>query len=225
MTAEPTNPGRQRQEAFRFVLRRATRTEHEALDSHPAFAALMKGTLGVGGYRNLMSLFHGFYHRHDALLAEACQRFGLDRSGFTYASRAGILSRDLAALGIDTSSDDSNRPSEPQGLPPITSGGDLGGMLYVLEGSMLGGGMLCRAVEGVLGQDGAAGDGYWQWCREAGGRRWAMTCDLIEDLATTEGARADMISSAKGGFDAFARWIAGWRDDTGIPTPGGVLRC
>ncbi len=214
---------RSRTEPFRFVLRRKTRAEHEALDSHPAFADLMNGTLDIAGYRRLMLLFHGFYASHDRILQDACDAYALHRSGFAYASRMAFLDDDLASLGVDCCSMPMARPSAD--LFPVGSAASLGGMLYVFEGSMLGGAMLCRATEAVLG--GASGNAYWRWCRDAGPARWAMTCSLLENLAGLETARADMVAGAQAGFRSFADWLAAWHDhprEAGA-SAGSVARC
>lgn len=215
----PTRP-----EGFRFTLRRATRPEHEALDAHPAFAALMDGTLTIEGYRRLMSLFHAFYARHDTMLGEACRHFAIDRLGFSYASRAGILADDLSALGGAASRPDQ---TEPAALPPIESVGALAGFLYVFEGSMLGGALLCRAAEAVLAPTGLAGHGYWRWCRDAGGKRWAMTCHMLDRLASTAPADTEMIDASKAAFVTFSQWLACWQDDrrADAPTMQSVPQC
>ncbi len=198
-------------EAVRFVLRRETRAAHEALDGHPALAALMNGTMDIEGYRRLMLLFHGFYASHDRMIERACQVYSLSRFGFVYARRTEILASDLAALGVRPLSilTDTNSAM----LPPIGSAATLGGILYVLEGSMLGGAVLCRAAENLLGMDGGLGIGYWQWCRAAGGKRWAMTCDLLENLATDSGTEEEMLKGAGTAFATFAAWVADWQSN------------
>lgn len=212
-------------ESFRFVLRRATRVEHQSLDDHPAFAALIGGTLGIGGYRTLMSLFHGFYAAHDSILADACNEHRLERSGFIYAPRADMLAEDMSCLGA--------KPPVPVASIPgphrlaIGSAGSLAGMLYVFEGSMLGGSVLCRAVEALLAAHGASGARYWRWCRDAGAARWAMTCAMLDEVSATSRARADMVDGARAAFSGFSDWFSDWADEAcAEPTPVGSLdRC
>ena len=83
----------------------------------------------------------------------------------------------------------------------------LGGALYVLEGSLLGASVLCASTDSLLGKGGAGGNGYWKWCREAASRRWAMTCRMIEELATSDPARGRMIDGARAAFRSFAEWL------------------
>lgn len=205
MTNAAPLPQTARSEPVRFALRRSTRAEHAALDAHPALAALVDGSLDRDGYGRLMGRFERFYACHDAMLARATMAYGLDRFGFTYASRAAILAEDLAQLGVDGWRE---APAAP--LSPADSIGTLCGMLYVLEGSMLGGAVLCRAAEALPSNSGGRGCGYWRWCRDEGGRRWAMTCATLDALGTSEAARSDMLAGARATFIGFGDWLALW---------------
>ena len=208
MSADPE--ARPRSEAFRFVLRHATRAEHEGLDRHPAFTPLLEGTMGLDGYRDLMLAFHGFYRSVDDQLFDACGHHGVGRFGFVYEPRTAILAGDLAVLGA-------------QGCPPaipvlharnlsVDTAEGLCGSLYVFEGSLLGASMMCASTDALLDGVGAGGNAYWQWCREAGAKRWAMTCQLIEALATTDQAKDRMVHAARTAFRSFAHWLDAWND-------------
>jgi len=188
---------RRKEQAFRFTLRRATADRHAALDSHPALAALAAGRLDLDGYRRLMAVLYGFYLGHDPVVAEACRLHGIERHGFSYAPRAEIIARDLAALGMPPS------PPGHRAVDPIDSPASLAGLLYVIEGSMLGGGVLSHSTAALLAETGGRGDAYWRWCRDAGAQRWAMTCRMIEEMAATVDARREMIAAAEAAFDAF----------------------
>ncbi|MDP3899377.1 MAG: biliverdin-producing heme oxygenase [Mesorhizobium sp.] len=197
-------------------LRRQTRGEHEALDRHPAFAALMDGTLSLDGYRRLMLLFHGDYSALDAALEADCELFGLAAAGFRYEARTGLLADDLAALGFDDVAISGN-PAATE-LPRLGSRAALAGALYVFEGSLLGGAMLCRATEAILAREDSGGNAYWRWCRTAAGPRWAMTCRQVEALSGSEDQRADMAAAARGAFRSFADWLERWQPD--MPSRG-----
>jgi heme oxygenase len=197
-------------ETFRFVLRRETRAEHDELDGHPAFAALIGGKLSFDGYRSLMLAFHGFYSDLDKPLEQACDQFGLDRLGFRYEPRTAILASDLAMLGADAPTSSNGRPAGRHlRLDSIEA---LGGALYVFEGSLLGASVLCASTDALMERTGSRGNAYWKWCREAAPKRWAMTCRLIEGLATTDHAKGPMIGGAKMAFRSFATWLDNWND-------------
>lgn len=215
---------RQKPESFRFTLRGATRAEHAALDAHPALSTLMDGTLSPEGYRLLMSFFYAFYDRHDDMLGMACSRYELERHGFVYAQRSSILAADLAALGVEANLVSSEEHAK---LPSIGSSSTLAGYLYVLEGSMLGGGVLLKAAEVVQRQRGESGFGYWQWCHDAGAARWRITCNVIDILADSDIARAEIIAAASQAFSTFSEWLEQWRYEAprAAAAATGVLRC
>lgn len=196
--------------AFRFVLRRETRAEHDELDRHPTFAALVGGKLSLDGYRSLMLAFHGFYRRLDEPLQGACGQFGLDRLGFRYEPRTAILAGDLAALGVDAQASSARLPAMRD--LRVDSIEALGGALYVFEGSLLGASVLCASTDELMERTGSRGNAYWRWCRQAASKRWAMTCRLIEELATTDQAKDRMVGGAKTAFRSFAAWLDDWED-------------
>ncbi|MGF7162948.1 heme oxygenase [Rhodoligotrophos appendicifer] len=200
-----TTMHRSKEEGFRFVLRRETRSDHEALDDHPAFRALLDGTLSPEAYLQLMTVLYELYHALDDALGEACERFSSATEGFAYAPRTPVLSSDLRALGLDPEDWDGQGQVTHPALPTAAS---LAGMLYVVEGSLLGGAVLHRATEALPNQVHSGGNSYWRWCGEVGGKRWAMTCRLLEHLASDPERRSEMIGSAVSGFQLFSRNFA-----------------
>lgn len=205
-------------EPVRFLLRRETRTQHDVLDNHPAFLALVNGSLSLPDYGRLMQAFHGFYRMLDPYLESACGRFAVAEAGFRYEGRAALLESDLIALGLG---DKAIRPVPNAALrEPVRSAAALGGMLYVFEGSLLGGAVLCAATEKLLAPNAIGGNSYWRWCVAAAQPRWAMTCGLIDELAVTAGAREEMVTAARHSFHRFATWFDRWDADA-----GGAPRC
>lgn len=210
MSAYPET--KSRNEMFRFVLRRETRAEHGDLDRHPVFASLLDGTMSLEGYRNLMLAFHGFYLSVEEPLQQACARHGLDLMGFVYEPRAAILAGDLEAIGADAALVKRKPPAERKIHMDAVEA--LAGALYVFEGSLLGASMMCASTDALLERTGSKGNAYWKWCREAGSRRWAMTCQLIEKLATTDQAKGRMVDGAQSAFRSFSDWLNHW--DAGL---------
>jgi heme oxygenase len=187
------------------------------LDNHPAFLALVNGSLSLPDYGRLMLAFHGFYSMLDPYLESACIRFSVAKSGFRYAGRTAMLTNDLVALGLG---DEAARSASSAGGPaPARSAAALAGMLYVFEGSMLGGAVLCAATETLLAPAANGGNSYWRWCRAAAQPRWAMTCGLIEELADTPAARDEMVAAARDSFQRFAAWFERWAPDAGGAPP------
>ncbi len=192
------------------MLRRETMTEHHVLDGHVAFAALQNGSLGVDGYRRLMRALHGFHHSVDLPVRRAWEAHSIQRSGFEYVSRSEILADDLASLGVDQ---DGWMADPPGVLGPIDCAAALGGIIYVFEGSMLGGSVMCDATETLLADAGSRGNDYWRWCRDVGPQRWPAACRLLDELADTDEAQEAMVGSARAVFHRMAEWLMRWDDD------------
>ena len=117
-------------------LRDATKAAHRRLDHHPLLAALLRPTLTVQAYGQALAALHG---AHGALEA------ALD--GFAPAAlfprRLPDLQSDLSALGLD--------PCPLTLQPPQTAGDDDRlGMMYVIEGSNLGGVAIARQLASTL---------------------------------------------------------------------------
>lgn len=186
-------------ESIGAALRRHTRVDHEALHRLPLFVALRAGALSIDGYGRLMRRLHHFHAGFETVTEEALQRHSECFGGYARACRADLIARDLASLG---------QPApETAGLsmaPPV-SAAELAGMLYVVDGSMLGAATLCDQARKVAGP---RGTGYWLWCRRDGVRLWAALCSVLPSLATGDRHRAEMLASARRTFRAFGETFA-----------------
>ncbi len=154
-----------RRGALRAILRERTDAVHQALHLHPAFAVLAGPGGTRGDYAALMQGLGGFYAALDPVLLDAARASG----GPGYVARAPLIARDLAALGL--------QPARAEAAfdPPDGRAG-LVGMLYVVEGSTLGGSVMARRAADVAGE---AASGFWRWCREGGGAGWkALTAHM-----------------------------------------------
>jgi heme oxygenase len=121
-------------------LRRATKTAHHALDHHPLLAALLSPSLTRTAYGDALAALHGIFAATEYALAP-----GADVD-FPHAPRLPALDADLAALG--------RAPSPCLSLIAVPdSGAARIGLLYVLEGSALGGQVLTRQIQATLGTD------------------------------------------------------------------------
>ncbi|MFC6839987.1 biliverdin-producing heme oxygenase [Xanthomonas theicola] len=124
------------------LLREATAQQHQAVEQLPAMRALMGDGLSVAGYVQVL-------RRHYAVLADwerresAWLRGGGD-AGWHYQPRALLLAQDLAALGATPP------PAAP--APAAPAAGSRWGMLYVVEGSRLGGRVIARQLRYALAE-------------------------------------------------------------------------
>jgi len=119
-------------------LRQATRQAHHVLDHHPLLAPLVRPGLTRLQYGHALAALHAVHEQVEAgILAFLARRPGL----FDFESRRKLaaLESDLTALG---------RAPLPAGtaFPVPDSLGALIGVLYVIEGSTLGGQVIARTL-------------------------------------------------------------------------------
>lgn len=119
-------------------LRQATRATHHVLDHHPLLAPLVRSGLTRRQYGHALAALYPVHERVEAgILAFLARRPGL----FDFEPRRKLvaLASDLAALG---------QVPLPAGadFPAPDSLGALIGVLYVIEGSTLGGQVIARTL-------------------------------------------------------------------------------
>ncbi|MCW2307799.1 biliverdin-producing heme oxygenase [Rhodobium gokarnense] len=191
--------------AVRNVLRDETWGQHKQLHLHASFRALFKGTLDRSGYRALILRLYGFYVPLDAAIAETLGSSGFDAGDYAYHPRAPLFAQDLVDLGLDDAAL-AAAPRSPEAGTKI-SPNTLGGVLYVVEGSTHGGGVIDRAARDLLGDGPPDGRRYWDWCRTKGAYRWEMTNRLLLRLKEAGTPQQDLIKGARQTFQSIADWL------------------
>ena len=189
-------------------LKRETAAAHQHLEAQ---LGLLNPGLDVHRYLRVLEAFYGFYVpvEIDVTRLAAAE----PPLGFPLRARAGLIERDLLALG--------QSPADIAALPlcndrpELSCVEDLAGCLYVLEGACLGGQVLIPLLHrrlGVAKDSGAAffaGDDEWTL------PRWTVIVAWLDGLPRTGASTAKIISAATATFDAFARWAA--VDREGLP--------
>lgn len=122
------------------LLREATAQQHQAVEDLPAMRALMDPALSLSAYVQVL-------RRHHAVLAgweqrEAAWLRDCGDAHWQYQPRTPLLAQDLHALRA--------APPALQPLPPAVDVGARWGMLYVVEGSRLGGRVIARHLRQTL---------------------------------------------------------------------------
>ncbi|EKQ59196.1 heme oxygenase [Xanthomonas citri pv. malvacearum str. GSPB2388] len=117
-----------------LALRHATQDAHRLVEAMPLMQALAQGQVDSAAYGQIL-------RRHHALLAGFEARLGnwlttLVGNGWHYRRRVPALRDDLRALG--------QQPDLPAALPASADDAARWGMLYVIEGSQLGGRVIAR---------------------------------------------------------------------------------
>ena len=187
--------------AARDSLREATHDVHMRLHRHSSFAQLAAGTIEMAPYKMLLARLYGFHVPLETALVQASSALGLEVE-MDCRRRVHLLRDDLHSLQ-STAAQIEALP-RIAALPSLTTCGRIVGTLYVREGATLGGKILARQLDGLLGAGlhgrlfltGDPGEhGLWQRC-----------CSLVEKVAT-DGNLDDMIQAAVETFSALEAWL------------------
>jgi heme oxygenase len=183
------------------VLRAATQQAHARLHHLPAFAALAAGRLDRAGYSDLLARLLGFHEPMEAAmeawLGDAA--YGLDVRALR---RTALLRQDLRTLG--TAAVDA-LPRAP--APALSCPAAAMGALYVTEGATLGGRLLARGLDRLLGP-GPAGRRFLLAGTQPGRPAWRDVRAALDRCAAAPGALAAMTEAADAAFAGFGAWFA-----------------
>ena len=114
--------------------------------------------------------------------------------------RGHFLSLDLRWFGAEDPGE--ARPT----LPEMSDSTSLLGAMYVMEGSTLGGQLIARHVERVLGLSAGQGDAYFRGHNEQTGRLWKEFCTMLQAKVPDSETDA-VIAGAKAMFRVFGSWM------------------
>ncbi len=185
----------------RIELRHATAAVHERLHHVPVFAALAEGRLDRAAYVDLLGRLYGFHDPFEA----AVDRAG--PSGLPPAEwrRAHLLRSDMAALG-QSEATIQRLPRYPVVSSQWTPAWAMG-VLYVIEGSTLGGRVLARQLDHLAPQDSEFGRSFLLAGTGMGHVRWRDFCAAIDACGTDTASRAEMVAGAVETFRCFETWF------------------
>jgi heme oxygenase len=165
-------------------LRRETREEHKRIE---AALDLLSPALNLDRYLQILKRFHGAMPPLERVMEERCpERY---RSLWRGRQKAHRLQADLECFGVTTPA--SQAPAAL--LPQISSVFHWLGSFYVVEGSMLGGQVICRHLEKHFGWAEGRGYSYFRGYGEQMAERWrqvvrAMEGEDLEGNLVLEGA-------------------------------------
>jgi heme oxygenase len=176
-------------------LRRETLAAHSAVEQS---VPLMDEELDVDTYVSCLVKLHG--------IIAAWEEWGVQNAPawmqpLLAARRRGqLLMLDLTWFGADASGE--ARPT----LPEMRDDASLLGAMYVMEGSTLGGQLIARHVELVLGLRPGQGNAYFRGHNERTGQLWKEFCDALRTKVPDSETEA-VITAAKAMFDVFGVWM------------------
>lgn len=178
-------------------LRAATREPHERLHLHCGFSAVNDGTITIQNYQALLIRLYGFYLPFERALGEE-------------SFRTSLLASDLAYVGINGNAlshiplcvDLPRYDYEPSRL----------GALYVVEGSALGGRVLSRGLDVLLGTASVDGRRFFVGRGAGTGAAWLDFLNRVSSAGYETSGRAALVSAAVKTFTVFETWLNGWHE-------------
>jgi heme oxygenase len=176
-------------------LRRKTLPDHNAVEQS---VPLMDDELDVDTYVSCLRKLHGIITAWEERAAPDAPAW---IQPLLAARRRGhLLTLDLAWFGVDPPG--GAKPT----LPEMRDTASLLGAMYVIEGSTLGGQLIARRVELVLGLTAGHGNAYFCGHKERTGQLWKEFCDALR-TKVPDGETDTVIAAAKAMFGVFRSWM------------------
>jgi heme oxygenase len=193
---------------MRAMLQQATSEIHETMHRLPGFVRVAAGTSTKDEYFLLLRRLLGFHGPLERALRAADSAVADGRYRKIPCGRAreksSLLRADLTDLGA-TSPDIVSTPL-CKALPAVTSGDEIMGCLYVIEGAALGGKQIARALDGMLGAHTVAARRFFLGRPDPDPLPWVVFCRLLESHAAN-GDPAATAASARRTFESMSEWL------------------
>ncbi len=179
------------------------------IESNCMMSRLMSDTLTRAEYTRLLMLLYGFYAPLEARLATFDAQWAVCGIDFERRRKIPMLERDLLALGI-AASEIAALPRCTH-LPQIQSFPQAIGVIYVMEGSTLGGRMISHHLMSHLGIKPEQGAAFFTSYANEIGVMWKELGTRINTYAEQQlqpDDRAAMILSAQAVFQTLDDWLS-----------------
>jgi len=173
-------------------LRAATETLHRRVE---ASLDIMPRLADPALRPALIRRYAAFHIPADASLAPHLE--GVPGLDFRGRSRAPLLGRFVGGRPLPA-------------FPVPASRAEALGMLYVLEGSTLGGRELAKRLDHLFGPGTIAGRRFFSGRAADTGRAWRAFLDRLERAEIDAATSAEVIAAAQETFAAFEQWVEDW---------------
>lgn len=181
------------------ALRDRTRAEHDAID---ASLGLMSEALTREEYSRVVARFCGFWNPLEAALLETLDLAAVVPD-LQRRVKAPLLEHDLQMLHVEMV-DVATRAR----LPRLDTVAAALGVLYVLEGASLGGRVIERHVQHVLGINRDNGARFFHGYGEETPLMWRTFQEVLRNFPRTRRVEVEMVEAANETFRALRAWCA-----------------
>ena len=190
-------------------LREETAPMHQKIEANEYAAAMMDNRLTMALYRDYLVKFYGFIKPLELRLFEMD---GTETSALSDPSRnkTAWLVQDLTALGL--SPEAIGELPQCDRLPEIATRAQALGVLYVLEGSTLGGQMITKKLAQYLPIDPDVNGHYFNSYGAQTRERWQSFRQELLAEADSEAKETEIVEAARQTFSLLDEWIASSRE-------------
>ncbi len=187
-------------------IKEQTRVQHDQIERNPLTSSIAEGTIDLPLYSKLLQKFYGFHHP-----LEAQMKVLPEWKSYNFDIQARFktqhLVHDLRYLGLSSEAIENLEKCED--LPAVQNFAQGLGVLYVLEGSTLGGQILLRHLQKHLQLSAQQGASYFNsYGKEQLGFMWKDFQTLLLDYANQFPTQEhEIITSAKHTFHKLDHWL------------------
>jgi len=188
------------QELFFKRLRQETAESHQKLEDNPLSKAILSPSVSVKDYQTYLAALFGLTIACEDQVFPAISHVITDLP-YRYKSR--LIIDDLLATGLSE--------AEVDALPvyrfEFSTVAEALGIMYVLEGSTLGGKILYRHIHEVLGLVGENGASYFWGYGAQTGNLWKSFISSLTQFVDEYEERDGVIDSARKTFTIIDNWL------------------
>lgn len=178
-------------------IKQATRESHERLESSDILSVLTSGNLSDESYRRILLKFYGYFRPLEfRVLASGIENHVPD---LRERQRAYLIFSDLKLLNYK------GDPDFAMDLPAVTNIDQAFGVLYVLEGSTLGGQVITRNLKKNLGEESPST--FFHGYGDQTAAKWTGFKNCLETWCQNGGKKDKVIESARTTFSLLEKWV------------------
>jgi heme oxygenase len=185
-------------------LRSETRAAHERIEKISALARLFAPDFSLAEYRRLLGQLYGFYAGLEVPLFDNLDL--ADQAVLGHRRKLPWLERDLHTLGL--AADEVARIAICAQVPATQTTGQRLGVFYVLEGSTLGGQVICRHLLAHFGSEIEPATHFYRGYGERTAQEWRAFHAHMEQRCAGDTEDGDVIiESANETFTSLSNWL------------------
>lgn len=183
------------------ALKNQTKTAHQELEK--IFIFRIRSLASVGDYTTMLKDLYGFLHPLEDRISFHISPTGIVPD-YAYRRKSKDLLNDIFSLNNNS---EPNIPLSLHEVPLIPDHYHALGALYVLEGSTLGGSIICKMIENKLGFTNKDSLSYFYSYGENTTEMWEKFKNILDDLPLDDAQSAEVIKGANNTFNGLKKWM------------------